>query len=97
MEPHGYLKWQELHRRTVRGESRTLSEQETYEAGCCDLDADESLDGSADKLRQLREQISSATLDQRELQEQEAKLDARIATLESRLDERTRLLLGILN
>ena len=97
MQPQIYRHWQDLHRRAVRGETLSHAEQEAYEIGCRELDAEESMDGSVDKMRQLREQISSATLEQRELQEREAQLDARIATLEANLDARTRQLLGIGN
>ena len=95
MEPQDDRQWQELHRRTVRGETLTLSEQEAYEAGCRELDAEEFLDGTVEKMRNLREQIGSAAREQRDLQVREAELDARIATLEARLDARTRQLLGI--
>jgi cell division protein FtsB len=43
----------------------------------------------------LRAQIAAAEAEQAQLRRREAELNARIAALEARLDERTRQLLGI--
>ena len=95
MDSQNYRAWQELHLRAARGEALNASEQADYEAGCQELDADETLDGDLDRLRKLRELIGSAESAKRQLRDQEANLDARIAALEDRLDTRTRQLLGI--
>jgi hypothetical protein len=97
MDAETYRKWQELHRRMAQGDTLNASEQAAYEAGCRELDADEKLDGSLEQIRQLREQILFAETEQQFLREQEAELDARIAALETRMDTRTRQLLGIGN
>jgi len=97
MDSRVYRQWQELHRRTVLGETLAASEQEVYEAGCRELDAEETQDGGLEQMRRLRNDILSAEREQQQLREQEVKLDARIAALEARLDARTRQLLGIGN
>ncbi len=55
------------------------------------------MDGNLERLRELRAQIAAAETEQQRLREREAELDARIVALESRLDMRTRQLLGIGN
>ncbi|HTE21335.1 MAG TPA: hypothetical protein VK689_23470 [Armatimonadota bacterium] len=87
--------WAALHRRVVVGENLTESERAAYEAGCSASDDDETLDGNLLRLQRLRAQLISAVVEQQDLREREAELDARIAALESRLDPRTRQLLGI--
>lgn len=88
-------KWQVLHRRMAAGETLNAAEQAVYEAGCQELDATENLDGDLTRLQQLRGSIMDAEAEQQQLRTQEHALDKRIAALEARLDERTRLLLGI--
>ena len=95
MDEQAYQQWQVLHRRFVSGERLSESEQADYEAGCRELDAQETLDGNLERLRALRNQIAEAETEQQRLRIQEKELDARIATLEARLDARTRQLLGI--
>jgi cell division protein FtsB len=70
-------------------------DQAAYDTGCGELDAEEHLDGNLARLRQLRAAIAEAETEQQSLRDREAELDARIAALEARLDERTRQLLGI--
>jgi chromosome segregation ATPase len=95
MDEQAYQYWQVLHRRVTMGEMLRVAEQAAYEAGCQELDAEEQLDGNLVRLRELRTQIAAAETEQQRLREQETELDARIATLEARLDTRTRQLLGI--
>jgi septal ring factor EnvC (AmiA/AmiB activator) len=95
MDEQAYQYWQILHRRMALGETLTTAEQEVYESGCQEMDAEERLDGNLERLRELRAQIAAAETDQQRLQAREAELDARIAALEARLDARTRQLLGI--
>ena len=95
MDALEYQNWQALHRRVAAGEALTPDEQRNYEAGCRELDRNESLDGNLAQLRDLRARITEAEAEQRHLREREAELDARIAALEGRLDDRTRKLLGI--
>ncbi len=97
MDAQTYQHWQALHRRVVTGEVLNATEQAAYEAGCRELDTEERLDGNLSQLRQVRARIAEAETDQQRLRERETELDARIAALEARLDERTRELLGITN
>ena len=59
------------------------------------MDAEERLDGDLPRLRELRGLIIEAEIEQQQLREREREYAARIADLESRLDQRTRQLLGI--
>lgn len=97
MDEQAYQYWQALHRRIAMGEILNAVEQVVYESGCQELDTDERLDGNIERLRELRAQIAAAETEQQRLQEREAELDARIISLEGRLDTRTRQLLGISN
>ena len=97
MDEQTYKRWQDLHRRVVSGETLRAEEQAAYEAGCCELDAEERLDGNLERLRQLRARIKEAEAEQQRLRAREKETDARIAELEARLDARTRQLLGIGN
>jgi uncharacterized protein involved in exopolysaccharide biosynthesis len=87
--------WQILHRRVVTGEVLSVVEQAAYDAGCRELDAEEKIEGDLEPLRELRAQIAASATQQQQLRRREAELDARIAALEARLDDRTRQLLGI--
>jgi chromosome segregation ATPase len=95
VDSQAYQHWQSLHQRVSLGECLSAAEQAEYEAGCRELDAEESLDGNLARLRELRAAIAKAEAEQQGLRERESELDARIAALEARLDERTRQLLGI--
>jgi cell division protein FtsB len=95
VDSQAYQQWQFLHQRASLGECLNAAEQAEYEAGCRELDAEEILDGSLARLRELRAAIAKAETEQQGLRERESELDARIAALEARLDERTRQLLGI--
>jgi len=97
MDEQAYQYWQVLHQRVALGGTLSAAEQTAYEAGCQELDAEERLDGNLERLRELRAQIAAAETEQQRLREREAELDARIVALESRLDIRTRQLLGIGN
>ena len=97
MDKQAYLQWQVLHRRVVYGETLSTAEQADYEVGCRKLDAQEKLDGNLERLRALRAQIAEAKIQQQHLRTQEQTLDVRIASLEARLDTRTRELLGIVS
>ena len=97
MDEPAHQYWQVLHQRVTLGGTLSAAEQAAYEVGCQELDAEEKLDGNLERLRELRAQIAAAETEQQHLREREAELDARIATLESRLDRRTRQLLGIGN
>jgi cell division protein FtsB len=95
VDSQAYQQWQSLHRRVVQGERLSAAEQAAYDAGCRELDAEEHLDGNLAQLRELRTAIAEAETEQQSLRDRETELDARIAALEARLDERTRQLLGI--
>jgi hypothetical protein len=97
MDEQTYAHWQKLHRRAAMGETLDAAEQAAYEAGCRELDSEETLDGNIERLRELRTRIAAAETEQQHLREREAELDAHIADLEARLDQRTRHLLGIGN
>ena len=97
MDEQAYQYWQVLHQRVALGGTLSAAEQAAYEAGCQELDTEERMDGNLERLRELRAQIAAAETEQQHLREQEAELDARIVALESRLDMRTRQLLGIGN
>ena len=97
MDEQAYQYWQMLHRRVALGEPLNPAEQAVYQSGCQELDAEERLDGNLERLRELRAQIAAAETEQQRIREREADLDARIVALESRLDMRTRQLLGIGN
>ena len=97
MDEQAYQYWQVLHQQVALGGTLSAAEQAAYEAGCQELDAAERLDGNLERLRELRAQIAAAETEQQRLREREAELDARIVALESRLDMRTRQLLGIGN
>ena len=90
-----YEKWTLLHRRHVSNQTLTTEEHADYERGCREMDSTEILDGNLERLRSLRTQIAEAEIVQSRLRSHEQELDARIAYLESRLDTRTRQLLGI--
>ena len=85
MDEQAYQYWQVLHRRVSLGETLSSAEQAAYEAGCQELDAEERLDGSLERLRELRAHIAAAETAQQRLRAQEAELDARIVALEARL------------
>jgi len=97
MDEQAYQYWQVLHQRVALGGTLSAVEQAAYEAGCQELDAEERMDGNLERLRELRAQITAVETEQQRLREREAELDARIVALESRLDMRTRQLLGIGN
>ncbi len=97
MDEQAYQYWQVLHQRVALGGTLNAAEQAAYETVCQELDAEERLDGNLERLRELRAQIAAAETEQQRLREREAELDARIVALESRLDMRTRQLLGIGN
>ena len=84
-----------MHRRIAAGETLNATDQAAYDTGCRELDAEEVLDGDIQRLRDLRAHIAAAESRQQLLREREHDLDARIASLEARLDSRTRQLLGI--
>lgn len=68
------------------GETLNASEQAAYELECRELNSGEVLDGNVERMRLLRDEISAAVREEQGLQEKEARLDARIAELEARLD-----------
>ena len=91
MESEPCQKGADLHLRAVfGGEPLNGSEQAAYTAWCHALDADEALDGSLDRMRQLLAQIRAVESHRRELQVRGTELDARIAALEARLDIQSR-------
>ena len=87
--------WQQLHGRKMAGEPLSASEQADYETGQSELDSTETLDGDIERLRELRNKIAAAEVEQQRLREQHAALDACIAALEACLDSHTRHLLQI--
>ena len=97
MDEQAYKRWQVLHRRILYGEILSTKEQTDYEAGCQELDAQEKLDGNLEQLRTLHAQITEAKTQQQRFRSQSQDLDMRIASLEARLDTRTRELLGIIS
>ena len=97
MSEQTYQNWQRLHRKTVHGEALTEFEIELYDAGRNQLDADERFDADIERLQELREKRVQADLERRTLRERQSELDSHISELESRMDARTRQLLGIRN
>lgn len=74
MDPQQYSRRQALHRRVVLGETLPTAEQARYEAGCRELDAEEHLDGSLLRLRELRASLGELEAEQQRLREWEAEL-----------------------
>ena len=97
MNEQTYSQWQILHSRTAAGEPLNAAEQAEYEAGCQEIDNTVSYDNDLQRLRDLRDQVLEARAVGQQLRESEIQADAKIAELESRLDLRTRQLLGIEN
>jgi uncharacterized protein involved in exopolysaccharide biosynthesis len=97
MDQQAYEHWQNLHRRFVTGETLDAAEQVEYQAACQDMDATEILVGNLKMLQELRNKIMEAETEAQRFRQQEDELDSRIATLEARLDTRTRQFLGIGN
>ncbi len=95
MEPTIYQTWWKLHVRVARGETLNPQEQEAYEEGLKQLDAEENIDHNIDALRKMRESLSELETERVQMQERHAELAAKIAVLEASLSERTRQLLGI--
>lgn len=92
--------WQTLHHKVVRGAILTDEEQAAYDAGLCELDAEEEAqlrNSSIEQMRQMRARIAEAEAEQQTLLAQHAQLKARIVALEANLDAETRQLLGIGN
>ena len=99
MDEETHKRWWPLHRRAALGETLNAEEQAFYQAGVCQLDAEEeqALSGSVERLRQARRQVQESREEYRRLQAQLEEMEAQIAVLEARLDEPTKQLLGVGN
>ena len=97
MDEQTLQQWGVLHRRYVTGEALNEAERTAYEAGCAELDAEEKIEGDIPRMKKLRARIAEAEAEQTNLRRQERELLAQIAEAESRLDPRSRQLLGIEN
>ena len=72
------------------GEPLSAEEQARYEAGLCQLEAEEPpIQSSIDELRQARQQMLAAQAEYHQLQRQYEAMQAEITTLEAHLDEPT--------
>lgn len=94
MDENTYKTWWPLHLRVARGEKLTAEERATYNAGLKQLHQEEVIPGDLTALRQAKVQVAALEAGNARLQAQRQALDAEIAALEARLDDRTRQLLN---
>ena len=90
-----YRIWQMLHDRWAQGDTLTLEEQATYEAGCAELDAGEILPGRLNNLQEIHARAKELDAQIARTQSESAALRVEIAEAEARLSEPTRRRLGI--
>jgi hypothetical protein len=84
MNEQQYKIWWRLHRRVAVGEQLSDEEQQVYQSGLAELEAEEmaALRPAADEWRELRAQWSELATRRQELARQEATLRGRATELE---------------
>ena len=85
MDQATYQQWWQFHIRAARGENLSAGEQNVYEAGLAELDAEEKLlweDANLDRLRHLKAEVERLEATHAQLQARSQSLDKRIWTLE---------------
>ena len=100
MDEAKYKDWWPLHIKRAKGEPLTAVEQAICDAGYAEQDAEEEaiLRGNGiEKMRRMRLDLAAAEAEQTRLLDRQGEVKARIAAMESKLDENTRQLLGIGN
>ncbi len=95
MNETAYRTWQALHDRWAQGEALTPEEQEVYEAGCAELDAEEVLPGSLKNLQAIHAKAKELDAQIARAQSESVALRTQIAETETRLSEATRRRLGL--
>ena len=95
MDEVTYNTWWALHIRAACGEHLTADEHAIYDAGLRQLHQEEYLTADVTTLQQLRATVAARAMEQGQWQEQRARLDAEIATLEAALSAQARQLLGV--
>jgi len=84
MDEQQYKAWRQLHRRVAVGEQLSDEEQQVYQSGLAELEAEETaaLRPDDDEWQALRAQWSEVAARRQELARQEATLRARAMELE---------------
>jgi hypothetical protein len=98
MDEATHKKWWPLHYRVAKGETLSTEERAEYEAGLQQLYAEEEAQLAPRRIERMREERKrreELEAERARLQAQYDALRAQIATLEARLSEPTRKLLGI--
>ena len=95
MDEATYKIWWALHIRSAKGETLTPEDEQVYQAGCREFDADESLDGAIMSLQQSRDRVRKLKEEYVRLQQQYDLLEAEQLDLEARLSEKDKRRLGV--
>ena len=90
-----YEAWWQLHLRAARGERLSLKERAAYEAGARQLDQEEVMSGDLARLQQVRAAVAAAEAECAALRHRRDELDSEMASLEAKLSNRARQLLGV--
>jgi hypothetical protein len=97
MDEQAYKAWWNLHVRKACGETLSEQEQQDYEAGVQELDAEESIPSNIAELRRMKASILALEAENALLRERKRQLDAEISALESSLDPEVKELLQVGN
>lgn len=95
MDSTSVKRWRELHLRVASGDRLSTEEEREYRAGLRELEQGDPIGGATlAKLQQLRQNAAALEAERAELLEKTRQLDARIATLEAALRQRTGEIVG---
>lgn len=94
MDHSAFQTWWDLHVRVARGESLTAEESEVYRSGQQDLESGEESELLL-SAKLARDDLTALESERSQLERRRQELDAEIQTLESRMGQQTRRLLGV--
>lgn len=95
MDEATYKVWWDLHIRNAKGETLSPEEEQVYQAGCREFDAEETLDGGLTSLQQSRDRVQKLKDEYLRLQQQYELLEAERMEIEARLSEKDKRLLSV--
>jgi hypothetical protein len=95
VENETFQTWSTLHRRYVNAEVLSIEEQALYDAGCAELDAQETFDDDLERVRKLRAKLLEPDSELEDLLKRRAERKVRIIEFEAQLDSATREQLGV--
>lgn len=95
MDHDSFAIWWNLHLRKARCETLSAAEQQQYESGLTELDAEEPAIAALASLKDMRKRVAELSNDNTRLRTRLAALENEMAVLERSLSKQSRELLGV--